>query len=282
MGLKTEKTPRKKPFAKRHWRRYFQSLREEHHKTDCFSDRFTWSLSALKEEDKQILSQLKKLLSLFSNPDLSDLSDLSESDGESGSKNSPPLWLSYFPRCDEVDVRPLWEELPHFQWALPSISAFPVISSVSSGASSHGVEAKAEGALSQSKEILPSFFQVHLSRQLREQMQGASYCRFQKNTYCIYAPRQERCEEVDIHKARGALVPGVAFDKKGRRLGKGGAYFDRVLKDFSGVKVGLAYGWQWVDVLPWEDHDVSMDVVISENHLEAFTNRGERFLKGTL
>ena len=285
-----ENNPNEQDSVKRCWRQHFRSLGQEHRKTNCSPDRFKWSKSSLKREDQQILSRLKSLLSL-SFPPPAPLSPLLQT-------QRAPLWLSYFPQCNEVDVRPLWQELPHFQWAFPSLSAFPPSSSsLPSSYSSSSPSSSSSWSSSPSDEGFPqnhpkpSFFQVHLSdplmkrqmeEHMEEQMEGASHCRLQKNTYCIYAPKQECCKKVAIHDALGALVPGLAFDKKGQRLGRGGAYFDRALKNFQGLKVGLAYSWQWVDALPREEHDIPMDVILSENHLQAFTPQGKHFLKGML
>ncbi|MBT3260630.1 5-formyltetrahydrofolate cyclo-ligase [bacterium] len=57
------------------------------------------------------------------------------------------------------------------------------------------------------------------------------------------------------------FVPGVAFDKEGHRLGRGVGYYDRLLKDFSGQKIGVAYKWQMMDKLPIEEWDVKMDKI---------------------
>lgn len=62
-----------------------------------------------------------------------------------------------------------------------------------------------------------------------------------------------------------ALVPGVAFDRAGRRLGYGGGYFDRALGDFEGTKVGIAFSCQIVEEVPSEPHDVPMDLVVTED-----------------
>ena len=76
------------------------------------------------------------------------------------------------------------------------------------------------------------------------------------------------------------MVPALAFDKEGRRLGRGGAYFDRALKSFQGIKVGVAYSWQWAThALPYEDHDIAMDIIVSENRIRAFTPQGKYFLQ---
>lgn len=59
------------------------------------------------------------------------------------------------------------------------------------------------------------------------------------------------------------LVPGLAFDGQGHRLGYGGGYYDSFLKDHSSAyKVGVAYPFQMVDSLPAEAHDVRLDEVV--------------------
>lgn len=62
-----------------------------------------------------------------------------------------------------------------------------------------------------------------------------------------------------------AIIPGVAFDKAGHRLGRGKGYYDRMLADtaFDNVpKVGLCFDFQLVDHLPVDEHDRPVDRVI--------------------
>lgn len=61
-----------------------------------------------------------------------------------------------------------------------------------------------------------------------------------------------------------ALVAGLAFDRRGFRLGYGAGYFDRFLAGRSFPKLGLAYELQLVEALPVEAHDVPMDLVVTE------------------
>lgn len=61
------------------------------------------------------------------------------------------------------------------------------------------------------------------------------------------------------------IVPGVAFDKKGRRLGRGKGFYDRLLADSKASKIGIAYEFQLMDELPAEEHDIPMDFVITES-----------------
>lgn len=71
-------------------------------------------------------------------------------------------------------------------------------------------------------------------------------------------------EDVDL-----VLVPGLAFDRKGNRLGFGGGYYDRYLARCKAVKVGLAYPFQVVDVVPVSDYDVPMDWLVTETEIVA-------------
>jgi len=70
--------------------------------------------------------------------------------------------------------------------------------------------------------------------------------------------------EIDL-----VVVPGVAFDRQGNRLGYGGGYYDRTLVQIRAANpgaalVGLAYGFQIVPALPRDPHDVPVDAVATE------------------
>ncbi len=69
-------------------------------------------------------------------------------------------------------------------------------------------------------------------------------------------------EEIEL-----ALVPGLAFDRHGFRLGYGGGYFDRFLKDFNGVSAGIAFHALLVDEVPRDGHDIAMNWIITEKGL---------------
>jgi len=59
-------------------------------------------------------------------------------------------------------------------------------------------------------------------------------------------------------------VPGVAFDQKGNRLGRGGGYYDRLLDGFSGVSVAVAFDFQILPDIPYKAHDQPVDAIVSE------------------
>lgn len=63
------------------------------------------------------------------------------------------------------------------------------------------------------------------------------------------------------------LVPGVAFDETGNRLGRGKGFYDRLLHGTKGTRIGVAYDWQIVDRLPAGEHDVPMHLLVSESRI---------------
>ena len=63
------------------------------------------------------------------------------------------------------------------------------------------------------------------------------------------------------------LVPGLAFDRNGVRLGRGGGYFDRTFAPGGGPSpqlFGVGYSWQLTEPLPFESHDRAMDGVVTD------------------
>ena len=69
---------------------------------------------------------------------------------------------------------------------------------------------------------------------------------------------------IDSKKIDAIIVPGVAFDKRGYRVGYGMGFYDRFLKKFRGLKIGVAYECCIVDHIDEDKHDIRMDYVISE------------------
>ncbi len=77
-------------------------------------------------------------------------------------------------------------------------------------------------------------------------------------------------ESVDPTKMDLIVVPGVGFDHRGHRLGRGEGHYDRLLKKTGAYKVGLAFEEQLVPELPIEDHDVPVDVLLTGRNLLYF------------
>ena len=87
-------------------------------------------------------------------------------------------------------------------------------------------------------------------------------------TWGIREPRPDRCTRVEPAIIDFVLVPGLAFDRRGGRLGYGGGFYDKLLAD--GLSQGAwlvagAFECQMVEKVPVDEHDMPMDVVVTED-----------------
>jgi len=73
-------------------------------------------------------------------------------------------------------------------------------------------------------------------------------------------------DEAFIGKIDLIIVPGIAFDKQGNRLGRGRGFYDRFLKNYKGETVGLSFDFQLVNDVPIEPNDIQMKKIISEKN----------------
>ena len=72
---------------------------------------------------------------------------------------------------------------------------------------------------------------------------------------------------VDVDDIELMVIPAVAFDRKGNRLGRGKGFYDRLLSTSKATKIGVGYEFQLFDSIPSEPHDVAMDMVITQKTL---------------
>jgi 5-formyltetrahydrofolate cyclo-ligase len=63
------------------------------------------------------------------------------------------------------------------------------------------------------------------------------------------------------------VVPGVAFTKDGKRLGRGRGFYDKYLRDFPTFSIGVCFNEQLLSTIPWEEHDRGVDIVITDQEL---------------
>ena len=80
--------------------------------------------------------------------------------------------------------------------------------------------------------------------------------------------------ELPLKQLDFVLVPGVAFDGFGGRLGRGKGFYDRLLAEIGGRKCGVALDEQVVERLPSESHDVPMDFVLTPTRWIAIRRSG--------
>ena len=82
-------------------------------------------------------------------------------------------------------------------------------------------------------------------------------------------PDPNRCNVVPIECIDIAIVPGVAFDEKGGRIGSGDGYYDRLIPRLSVTtrKVALTFECQIVPQVQMESHDRHVDIIITEKRI---------------
>ncbi|OQX24572.1 MAG: 5-formyltetrahydrofolate cyclo-ligase [Desulfobacteraceae bacterium IS3] len=82
-------------------------------------------------------------------------------------------------------------------------------------------------------------------------------------------PNAEKCKAVPIERIDIAIVPGIAFDEKGARLGIGEGYYDRLIPKLPGTsrKVALALEFQIVPQVPMQSHDKHVDIIITDERI---------------
>jgi 5-formyltetrahydrofolate cyclo-ligase len=83
----------------------------------------------------------------------------------------------------------------------------------------------------------------------------------------ILEPRGGAIRPVHPEKMGVWLVPGLAFDERGNRLGRGMGYYDRLLCGARGVKIALAYDFQLLNEIPSEPHDIRLDFIVTETRV---------------
>jgi len=63
------------------------------------------------------------------------------------------------------------------------------------------------------------------------------------------------------------IVPGVAFDREGHRIGRGGGFYDRLLPQYRAVRAGICFEFQCLETVPAQEHDIRMDWVVTETQI---------------
>jgi 5-formyltetrahydrofolate cyclo-ligase len=85
----------------------------------------------------------------------------------------------------------------------------------------------------------------------------------------ILEPNPERCKVVPIERIDIAIIPAVALDEKGGRIGSGEGYYDRLIPELSITtrKVALAFEEQIIPQVPIESHDKHIDIIITDKRI---------------
>lgn len=73
--------------------------------------------------------------------------------------------------------------------------------------------------------------------------------------------QKEYMKQIDL-----VIAPGIAFDKKKNRLGRGKGYYDKYFNGKKVTKIGICYDFQLLENIPVEPFDVKMDMIITPNY----------------
>lgn len=91
----------------------------------------------------------------------------------------------------------------------------------------------------------------------------------QVSPYGYLEPKKEKIVPVEPAQFDLIIVPGVAFDRKFNRIGFGKGYYDKILTNIrnDAKTVAISYEFQVLDEIPYEEHDVKMDMIITEENI---------------
>lgn len=87
-------------------------------------------------------------------------------------------------------------------------------------------------------------------------------------TFGVLEPVAEKCEMVTDLSSGLCIVPALAYDKNGFRLGYGKGYYDRFLSNFKGTTIGICYSNCVTDHLPHGKYDKNVDLIATEKYLK--------------
>jgi 5-formyltetrahydrofolate cyclo-ligase len=94
------------------------------------------------------------------------------------------------------------------------------------------------------------------------------FAELEEGHYGIREPKADRIRVVPPGEIDAVLVPAVAFDRRGYRVGYGGGYYDRFLpKAARAAKIGAAFACQIVPEVPTDRYDVQVDRITTEDEL---------------
>lgn len=83
----------------------------------------------------------------------------------------------------------------------------------------------------------------------------------------MFEPKEHETDAVSKEEIDLVIVPGLLYNRAGYRVGFGGGYYDRFLKDYRGYTISLAFSFQLIDHLPHEEYDIPVGKMITEKEI---------------
>lgn len=105
----------------------------------------------------------------------------------------------------------------------------------------------------------------YLPRISGDELECCQYCVGDKLSESDFHTQEPVCKACDKTDVNLVIVPALACDKQGYRLGYGGGFYDKFLKTYSGIKVVCIPSELVVESVFPEQHDIKMDLVITES-----------------
>ena len=90
---------------------------------------------------------------------------------------------------------------------------------------------------------------------------------FVTGAYGILEPNTETASEIDASALGAIILPAIGFDRRGRRLGQGGGYYDRLLSKTACFTAAVGFDCQLVESVPIEACDRPVDIVVTPSEL---------------
>jgi 5-formyltetrahydrofolate cyclo-ligase len=93
------------------------------------------------------------------------------------------------------------------------------------------------------------------------------FSNLERSAHGTLEPAADAATRVSPTDAEAVLVPGVAFDRAGGRLGRGGGFYDRLLAHphFTARRIAVCFACQLVERVPVEPHDIEVDEIVTED-----------------
>jgi 5-formyltetrahydrofolate cyclo-ligase len=89
-----------------------------------------------------------------------------------------------------------------------------------------------------------------------------------KGSYNILEPTKKNENKINLKDIKIILIPAIAFDINGNRIGHGYGYYDKLLKKSNNaLHIGLAFDFQIVDRINFDKHDVPVDKILTEKRI---------------
>jgi 5-formyltetrahydrofolate cyclo-ligase len=97
----------------------------------------------------------------------------------------------------------------------------------------------------------------------------SSLAHLRPGNYGIREPDPARCQEVGPAEIDATLVPGLAWDRRGTRLGRGAGYYDRMFArpDWRGFRCGIFFALQEMEEIPADPWDQPLQAVVTEREV---------------